>query len=169
MINKAKNLFKKVISKVAGTHEQKVTIGTDINLPDHEERVTTSKFTHTKKQLVDKVGGRCWVCGRTEEESGHPMEAHHYPIERSLAEGVDWNIVRKDFPEFDWKTFDEKNDPYFFVDDMTVNGLLLCKMHHTGVNAGIHFMPHPLWVIQRYLKEGYQYTSTETIHHSDAK
>lgn len=165
MLDRAKAFFRKAISKVAGTHVQKETFVVDVNLPDHEERTTTSKFLHSKKELIEKVGGRCWICGCNAEESGFPLEAHHYPIERSLTNGVDWNLVRKDFPDFDWKTFDEKGDPYFFVDDMMANGLLLCKQHHVGINAGIHHMPHPLWVIQRYLKEGYIYTSTETIHH----
>jgi hypothetical protein len=169
MLDKAKALFRSVISKVTGTHEQKITMVVDINLPDHEERVTTSKFLHTKKALIDKVDGRCWICGRNEQESGFPMEAHHSPIERSLANAVDFSLVRQDYSDFDWKSFDANNDVYDFVDDMTVNGVLLCKTHHTGVNSGIHTMPHPLWVIQRYLKEGYIYTSTETIHHAPSR
>ncbi|UNJ99715.1 hypothetical protein [Ralstonia sp. RRA.1] len=59
-------------------------------------------------------------------------------------------------------------DPYLFVDDMTVNGLLLCKQHHTGKDAGIHDMPFPLWIAQRYAIEGYQFTPNEVIHHADA-
>lgn len=164
-----KAFFRKVISKVAGTHEQKISFQVDVNLPDHAERTTTSKFLHSKKELIKKVNGKCWICGRTEETSGHPMEAHHYPIERSLAEGVDWALVKTDFPEFDWLTFNEKQDPYFFVDDMMVNGMLLCKNHHTALNMGIHTMPHPLWVIQRYLKAGYQYTGTESIIHASKR
>lgn len=43
---------------------------------------------------------------------------------------------------FGWDHFDPA-DPYAFVDDMTVNGLLLCKAHHTGKDEGIHDMPFP--------------------------
>lgn len=46
-------------------------------------------------------------------------------------------------------------DPYTFVDDMTVNGLLLGKAHHTGKDVGIHDMPFPLWIAQKYAREGY--------------
>ncbi|HET8687038.1 MAG TPA: hypothetical protein VFM18_10290, partial [Methanosarcina sp.] len=121
----------------------------------------------------DRVDGRCYICGRNEAQSGHPIEAHHFPIERSLAEMVDWDIVKKDAQEgnlgpyakdFDWGSFDSSN-PYSFVDDMTVNGLPLCKDHHTGKGMGIHMMPHPLWIAQKYGKEGYQFSAIELIHH----
>jgi hypothetical protein len=85
-----------------------------------------------------------------------------------MAEAVDFgpgSLLRRDFPAFDWSAFDAEPDPYRFVDDMTVNGLLLCKAHHTGTDEGIHAMPHPLWVAQRYAREGYRFSPTETIHH----
>jgi hypothetical protein len=170
MLDKAKALFRKAISKVAGTHEQKTTIVIDVNLPDHEERTTTSKFLHTKKELLVKVGSKCWICGKTEEESGYPLEAHHWVIEWAFANAVDWNIVKADFPDFpDWDELFSTQNYSLFVDNMLWNGKILCKQHHVGLNAGIHYTTYPNWVIQRYLKEGYQYSTTETIHHSDAK
>ena len=145
-------------------HEEKNTIVEDINVPEHADRVTTPLFEHTKKKLIASGTGRCWVCGRTAEESGHPLEAHHHPIERSLAEMIDWERVKPDFPDFDWANFDPAN-PYTFVDDMTVNGLLLCKAHHTGKDEGIHRLTYPLWVAQRYGKDGYQFSDIEILEH----
>ena len=151
---------------VTETHEEKETLSVDVNLPGHEARVTTPLFTRTRKLLIEKVGGRCYVCQRTAEEAG-PLEAHHHPVERSFAEMIDWgpdSLIRKDFPMFDWHNFDPA-DPYKFVDDMTVNGLLLCKDHHIGRDEGIHAMPFPIWLAQRYGKAGYQFSTVEVIHH----
>lgn len=148
-------------------HEEKETLSVDINIPGHDPRVCTPLFRKSRQHLIEREGGRCNVCGRTAEESGHPLEAHHFPIERSMAEMIDWSPgsqIRKDFPNFGWGSFDEA-DPYTFVDDMNVNGLLLCKGHHTGKDEGIHAIPHPLWVAQKYGKEGYQFSGVEIIHH----
>jgi hypothetical protein len=153
---------------VTKNHEQKETLAVDVIVPGHEPRTETPLFERTRKVLIESSGGRCWVCGGTHESSGHPLEAHHYPIERSMAEAIDFgpqSQLRRDFPQFDWDAFDANPDPYLFVDDMTVNGLLLCKAHHTGADEGIHAMPHPLWVAQRYAREGYRFTPTEVIHH----
>lgn len=154
-------------------HEQKETCVVDVFLPGHEPRTTTALFSRSKKLLVAREGGRCAVCGRTDAESGHPLESHHHPIERSLANMIDWPRFQKDceaglwgkYAEaFDWSTF-SAGDPYSFVDDQTVNGLLLCADHHRGKDEGIHWMPFPYFVAQRYGKEGYRFSPTEVIHH----
>ena len=80
---------------------------------------------------------------------------------------IDWapgSQIRKDFPSFGWGSFDESN-PYSFVDDMNVNGRLLCKAHHIGKDEGIHDLPEPVWLAQRYGKEGYKFSDIEIIHH----
>ena len=168
------------MSEVNQSHDEKETLAVDVILPGHEERGSASAlFTRSKLQLAVRDGNRCWICGRTSEQAG-PLEAHHYPIERSLALGVDWDRVRHDCEAgefgitsgqraaakaYDWTTFDPK-DPYPLVDNMLVNGLLLDKDHHTHLDTSIHMLPHPLWVIQRYLLEGYKYTADEVIHHA---
>lgn len=154
---------------VTETHEEINTFHIDVNLPGHDPRVTTSLFRKTRLELLERVGGRCWVCGGTAEETGHPIEAHHHPIERSFAEMIDWgpdSQVRKDFPHFDWENFDASN-PYTFVDDMTVNGMPLCKAHHIGADEGIHTMPFPLVLAERYGKIGYTFSKVEILHHYD--
>jgi hypothetical protein len=95
------------------------------------------------------------------------LEAHHFPIERSFAEMIDWtegSQIRKDFPDFEWGSFDASN-PYTFVDDMTQNGRLLCKVHHIGKDEGVHALPEPIWLAQRYGKDGYKFSDVEIIHH----
>ena len=155
---------------VTETHEEKETLSVDVLLPGHEARVTTPLFRHSRQALEEREGGRCFVCGCTAPEVG-PLEAHHHPIERSFAEMVDWgpdSRIRRDYPKFDWAAFDAAGgDPYLFVDDMNWNGLLLCKAHHIGRDEGIHALPFPIWVAQRYGREGYQFSAAEKLHHED--
>jgi hypothetical protein len=158
------------MTDVTKIHEERESLAVDVNVPGHGPRVSTPLFIKTRKHLIEREGGRCWVCGRTAEEAGHPLEAHHYPIERSFAEMIDWSPgaqIRKDFPTFGWGSFEESN-PYTFVDDMNVNGRLLCKDHHIGKDEGVHALPEPVWLAQRYGKEGYQFSSVEIIHHEAA-
>lgn len=157
---------------VTETHEEKETLSVDVELPGHDPRTTTALFTESKKVLVERVGGKCFICGGTGNEVG-PLEAHHYPVERSLAEAWDWEKFKADCQAgkwgvyaqaFHWEGFDPAKDPYAFVDDMRVNGLLLCKHHHTGKDEGIHEIPHPLWIWQKYAPEGYKISPVEIIH-----
>ena len=153
------------MSDVTQTHEEKNTFTVDVNIPGHAARVTTALFRKSRLHLLERDGGRCWVCNCTAEESGHPLEAHHSGIERSFATAeIDWNIVKKDFPHFAWETFDE-SQPMDFVDDMLGQGMLLCKEHHTHPETGIHVLPWPIFIMQRYLKPGYKFNDLEIIHH----
>lgn len=161
--------------KAAGNtaaHAEKETLAVDVNIPEHEARATTALFTRTRKLLIAREKGRCFICGRNEKEAG-PLEAHHHPIERCFAEEIDWDRVAIDCragmwgkyaQAFDWSKFDPKHWENF-VDDMTVNGLLLCKDHHTAKDDGIHTVPGPIWLAQRYAKEGVKFNSREVIHH----
>lgn len=85
---------------------------------------------------------------------------------------IDWSpgsLIRRDFPQFDWVHFDQQQpmDPYLFVDDMRVNGMTLCADHHIGKDQGIHLLPHPIWLAQRYGQDGYKFSEVEVIHHAD--
>lgn len=166
------------MSAVTDTHEERETLTVDVLLPGHDPRVTTSLFTRTRLTLIEREGGRCFVCGGTEQDTGHPLEAHHHPIERSTANMIDWRRLAEDCRAgiwgeharaFDWEGFLAATplDPHRFVDDMTVNGMLLCKEHHIGKGEGIHMLPLPLLIAQKYAVEGYQFTPTEIIHHHD--
>ncbi len=149
---------------VTETHEEKETLVIDVELPGHDPRKASALFERTRKQLLQKTD-RCWICGRTAEEAGHPLEAHHTGIEFSfMTAPIDWKRVAEDFPTFDWHNFDESK-PGDFVDNMLAQGLILCKDHHTHPETGIHTVPWPLFVMQRYLKDGYKFNDLEVIHH----
>lgn len=153
------------MSDVTEAHEEKNTFQVDVFIPGHDPRVTTPLFTKTRLHLIDR-DKCCYVCGALNTKES-PLEAHHYPIERSFAEMVDWSAgsqIRKDFPSFGWGSFEESN-PYTFVDDMNVNGRLLCKAHHIGKDEGVHALPEPVWLAQRYGIDGYKFSEIEIIHH----
>lgn len=159
---------------VQDTHEEKETLSVDVYLPGHEPRTTSPIFCHSRLMLLQRDGSSCRQCGVHDG-----LEAHHSPIERAFADGVDWAIVRaicesgewgwtqaqRDAAKaFDWTEFDPA-DPYIFIDNMLVNGMLLCKDHHIRKDTGIHALPHPIWEFQRFAKEGYVFSTDETIHH----
>lgn len=181
---------------ITEVHDLKTTLSVEVYVPGHEERTETALFRNTKKQLMVSSGGRCFICNRNVEESGHPMQSHHHPIERSEANAVDWRLVAEDCKTgmwgiaaqaFDWDKFfigattktvvlsEEEGggtyellvpvDPILFVDDQTVNGVILCADHHIGKDEGIHNMPYPLWIAQKYAYEGYKFSDVETITH----
>lgn len=157
---------------VTPAHVERETLKVDVDIPEHDARVTTELFRRTRLALIEREGGRCFICGRTEGEAG-PLEAHHHPIERCFAAEIDWQRVAIDCraglwgahaAAFDWQKFDPAHWETF-VDDMTVNGLLLCRDHHTAADDGIHTVPGPIWLAQRYAKEGTRFNSREVIHH----
>jgi hypothetical protein len=160
-------------------HVEKETLKIDVNILMHAARATTALFTRTRKLLIAREGGRCFICHRTAAESGHPLEAHHHPIERCFAEEIDWKLVEIDcrvgdvpvparqlaaLQAFDWSKFDPAHWETF-VDDLTVNGMLLCRDHHIAADDGIHTVPGPIWIAQGYAKEGTRFNSREVIHH----
>lgn len=156
-------------------HVQHETNEWDVIITNHKPRgAATPLFHKTKQALIDREGGRCQMSGMSAEESGHPLEAHHWPVERCFAEAgmVDWALFAEQAKAgrygphakaFDWASFDpEKWET--FVDDMRYNGLLLAKQFHIGKDMGIHMMPHPIWIAQGFVKDGIQFNHLETIH-----
>ena len=161
------------MSSVEEVHEEKETLSVEVEIPGHAPRgAATPLFERSKKILMERVGGRCFICNGTESEVGF-LQAHHYPVERSLATAWDWPRFIADCKAgkwgvycqaFHWEGFDPDKDPYQFVDDMSCNGLLLCQAHHIGKDEGIHDLPHPLWIWQKYAPEGYKLSDVEVIH-----
>ena len=167
---------------MTAAHAEKETLSVNVNIPAHDDRITTSLFSRTRKQLIER--DRFCYISHLPDANRNPLEAHHYPIERSLADMIDWSIVEYDAlngelghnqaqrdaaKAFDWGAFmtAQPFDPYTFVDDMLVNGMLLAKQFHTKKDEGVHNLPHPLWIAQRYGKEGYKFSDVEIIHHQE--
>jgi hypothetical protein len=161
-------------SATTAAHADKSTLVVSINVPEHAQRKASPTFERTCPLLIQREGDRCYICGRTSTEVGAGHEAHHCMVEWCLADAIDWNIVKAlcqdgEFGEsalqraaakaFDWSGWDlDAPTPAqieSLVDDMTVNGQLLCKEHHTGNGTGKHNMDHPRWIGQKLVKPGY--------------
>lgn len=164
------------MSDTTEIHDLKDTLTVEVETPGHEPRGAASElflkskraiFTNAPALGIHPPAGRCFICNATEQELGTPLEAHHFGVEWSFANAsIDWDLIKIDFPDFNWKDFDP-GTPMTFIDDMTAQGLLLCKKHHTDKDEGIHNLPFPLWYAQRYLKDGWKFSDLEIIHHED--
>ena len=164
------------MQEVTQNHEEKNTFVIDVTLPGHDERVTTPLFERTRDELIKREGNRSFVTGRTEAEIGSPLEAHHFFIERCLANGCDWtqfcDFIARFKPMVDRvASFCQANpiltDIMEFCDDMRLNGMLIEKPLHTGQDEGIHAMPFPLWMFNLYGREGFVFSKADTIHHEE--
>jgi hypothetical protein len=159
---------------ITAAHHEKLTLEVDVEIPAHVMRAVTPLFRATRPLCLAATGGRCFNCGRTEAEAGLPIEAHHHPVERCWAEQWDWPHFIRDaraglwgpkVQAFDWDRFAAERW-WEFVDDMTVNGMPLCKPCHIGRDRGIHELPFPLFVARMYLPDGYEFSPGEVIHHA---
>jgi len=163
-----------ILARIVLSHQEKKTLSMLVNIPEHKDRTVTSLFRNTRKTLKHLTPrfvfhanpGKCFICGQTEQQLSSPLQAHHFGIERCFAEGdINWNIVKEDFPDFNWAIFNPLQ-PYQFVDNMATQGMMLCETHHIGKDTGIHNLTFSLWIMQRYLKSGYQYNDREILNSS---
>lgn len=134
-------------------HEYHVSIDIDVFYPDHPPRTESSTFVATKKHW-HASGAKCMVCGTDKK-----IEIHHKFIEWADSEAVDWTKVRESHPTFDWSSFKDSTD---FIDSV-YNTEPLCELHHRGpAPYGKHFTPEPIWNIQKYARDDFKYTNSNT-------
>jgi hypothetical protein len=102
----------------------------------HDKRTESAEFRQSKKYL-HQHNVPCFINnGRCE---GH-LEVHHNIIEYSASTEVDWDKVKKDFPNVT------------SVDDLD-QMMVLCEKHHRQPGFGIHDMEYPIWILQKYMTE----------------
>ena len=133
-------------NKHLNEHEFKESFELDCWYPDHAKRVESPLFERTKHHLIDVQNVPCWLCGSLEHR-----EVHHFILEWAYADAVDFEKVKADYPTFDWASFKEPTD---FIDS-AFNMRVLCEVCHRGKGRGIHCLPFPVWVVKRYLKDGF--------------
>ena len=119
------------------------TLVEDIFYPPHEPRKASSRYRRTHKHLVYEMDEACWICG-IRHSTGGRMETHHQYIEWAAANGVDLNLVMRDWPAL------TDIDALRRWLDSEGNMLVLCDHHHRGSRTGIHMITYPAWVLQRY-------------------
>jgi hypothetical protein len=126
--------------------EFKEDIEIDVFYPDHPPRTDSALYRRTRHHLIDVLDIACWVCGSKDNR-----ETHHQHVEWAYADGVDWDHMRVLHPDFNWGTFKTAED---FVDS-EYNMLILCDIHHRHKNHGIHYLPFPIFVMQRYKRDDF--------------
>lgn len=145
------------MDKITNEHEFKESLVVDIFYPNHHPRKESNLFARTKHKMIDVEDTPCFVCGSKELR-----EVHHFHLEWAFSDAVDWDIMKKIHPDFDWTTFKSAED---FVDS-EYNMMILCQNHHRHVNHGIHNLPFPIWEAQRYMKADFKLFEGDPIANS---
>ena len=119
--------------------------------PAHEPRSGDPHYAafNAARRRLEKLGAlRCWI-GNADCSLQYPIELHHAVVEFALANIVDETHFAQLYPEF------HVTDDETFLTWVEGEGNLLplCKSHHTGV-LGVHLLPYPGWLPQRFLKAG---------------
>ena len=137
-------------------HEERITILVDVFVPDHPDRTNTPIFAHSRRVLIANNPNECCeVCGIKED-----LELHHEHVEWCDSDGVDWEKIKKDVPDFNWDGFNP-DAPETFIDSVFNANRVLCKKHHTGKDHGIHYLPYPIWQMQKYKKDTFVFSPDE--------
>jgi len=132
-------------------HLRKMTLRFALYYPEHERRSESSEYRATRKTIIDERNIGCWVCGVHDNR-----ELHHFVIEWSMANAIDFKKLKKDHPEAaKYETLQK------FVDSAD-NMRVLCAEHHRHKGYGIHMLDFPEWEVQAWLKDGYKYHGTYT-------
>jgi len=121
-----------------------------IHYPPHEPRKNSSLYNKTHKEMKNIP---CFICNK----SG--IETHHYFIEWAAMNAIDWKKFGEASPylynpqtgvninQFDWTQV--AHQPELFIDSHH-NMITLCKEHHTSGRRGIHHVPYPDWILQKF-------------------
>jgi hypothetical protein len=142
-------------------HGRKMSNHYTVYYPPHAPRKNSNIYNKTHAQMKTQP---CFVCGRTNADGIH-VETHHYYCAKAFQNAYDWKKFGQFAqtcytpqglrlgPLFDWD--EVAADPDMFVDSPH-NMIVLCKEHHTSGGKGIHHVPFPDWIAQKFAKEGMQ-------------
>jgi hypothetical protein len=121
--------------------------------PSHPKRGSSSAEFRASKEALEKETPGCWVCGRSAEQVGAPLEGHHLHAEWSLINSVDLAKIQESWPQA--KSLQEWLDS---VDNL----VLLCVEHHRSPLYGVHMVTMPAWVVQKYQIDGWDLVNGPT-------
>jgi hypothetical protein len=143
-------------------HAEERTIHEFIEYPDHAKRTESALFRENKRRLVRQLKVPCWVCGGREQ-----LEVHHIH-EWSLWDALDPAKVLDTLHAFDpyGYTHAGGDKPIESPDDLR-NLVVLCELHHRGVDTGVHDLTMPIWLPQRAVKDGV--AITQAVQHVKGK
>ena len=150
-------------------HETTESVATVELTPPHPPREDTPQYRKTHELLVFEKNTPCKVCKVRHSDLQDParradpainkvsasaIETHHYPIERSLIDAVDWRKVHADFPA----VYDQASLEMWV--DSPENMLVLCDIDHRSSERGIHHLLTQDFAVAPYLLDGYQAAAT---------
>jgi len=129
------------------------------HFPHHDPRKNSSIYNRTHAHMRHMP---CFICGKIFEH----VETHHFYIEKAAQNAIDWKVfgefadgcyniqTGEPLAQFDW--LEVAQNPDTFVDS-PLNMITLCKQHHTSGAYGIHHVPFPDWILQKFPKDGFQF------------
>jgi hypothetical protein len=138
----------------------------------HPPRKSSPVYVRTHHDLVYVKLTPCWVCGLIPNHEGKfddkrlVNETHHAVVEEAAFMGVDIGKVEADEPTWDWSKVDPNDNSTFFeAGDAESAMLVLCSVHHRAMKpqpdhrgilgVGVHHIPWPVFLLQRYVKPEY--------------
>src|SRR5665213_3222048 len=131
---------------LVNAHAVSRTLHETVYTPTHPQRGASSPEFQASKKALEAISATCWICGKTAEESGAPLEGHHLNTEWSLINAADWAKVQESFPHA--KSLEEWLDS-------TDNLILLCTKCHRSPLRGVHMITMPAWIFQKYKLDGW--------------
>ncbi len=146
---------------MATVHELRRTLHEKVFYPEHPPRKASAEYERTRHHLIVELDTPCFICGVRQSTLDDPslnpdgataMELHHWEIEWALCDAVDPTKLTPFFPE----VVDRASLERFL--DSAENGKVLCNVHHRHIERGIHTLEYPVWIAQKYVRDGYQLT-----------
>jgi hypothetical protein len=125
--------------------------------PQHDKRSSSSTYRRTHRHLIYELDAPCWICGIRRSQGGM-LETHHDHFEWAAQNGLDLAKVTADWPEISDRAKLAK-----WVDS-ELNMLVLCAVHHRGLHTGVHMISYPLWLLQRYQGDDFEFIKQPTAH-----
>ena len=130
-----------------------------VHFPHHDPRKNSAIYNRTHAQMRHLP---CFICGKIFEH----VETHHFYIEKAAQNAIDWKVfgefadgcyniqTGEPLAQFDWSEVAQNPDTFV---DSPLNMITLCKQHHTSGAYGIHHVPFPDWILQKFPKDGFQF------------
>jgi len=122
-------------------------------------------FHQARRHLVDELKVGCWIGGATKAQikaglpEGHrcygakQLEAHHHIAEFAGLNEIDWRKVAGDFPQLHI----DSDETFLRVAESEGGLLILCDKHHRAPYHGIHAITEPVWKLDRYARDEWEY------------
>lgn len=156
------------MSDLPPSHQTPRTLHEIASYPPHGPRETDPNykiFHQARSHLIDVLGVGCWIGGATKTEIQHGLptdhlcfgakglEAHHHIAEFAGLNEIDWRKVAADFPQLGIHS-----DAEFLMMAESEGGLMIiCSKHHRAPYHGIHSITEPVWKLDRYARDGWEF------------